>query len=37
MESIQDITVLFMLWQQHTREAEKNNKKSKSWLEWLFG
>ena len=29
--------VLFLMWQNYNQEAEKNNKKSKSWFEWLFG
>ena len=29
--------ILFLMWQDYNTEAEKNNKKRKSWLEWLLG
>lgn len=29
--------LLFLMWHNQNEQREKNNKRRKSWLEWLFG
>jgi hypothetical protein len=37
MEQSMSTLALVLLWHDHLIKTEKNDKKRKSWLEWLFG
>jgi hypothetical protein len=37
MEHSMSTLALVLMWHDYTVKSEKNEKKRKSWLEWLFG